>query len=42
ILFIYFYILPLLATRAILNINYIILVYSINKYSYYLNKLFLF
>ncbi|KAK1495656.1 hypothetical protein CABS01_01463, partial [Colletotrichum abscissum] len=37
---IYFNILPLLATRAILDINYIVLIYSINIYSYYLNKLF--
>ncbi|KAK1487486.1 hypothetical protein CABS01_12965, partial [Colletotrichum abscissum] len=39
-LFICFYILPLLITRAVLDINYIVLIYSINKYSYYLDRLF--
>ncbi|UQC89321.1 uncharacterized protein CLUP02_14850, partial [Colletotrichum lupini] len=38
-LFICFYILPLLAARAVLDINYIVLIYSINRYSYYLDRL---
>ncbi|UQC88957.1 uncharacterized protein CLUP02_14484, partial [Colletotrichum lupini] len=40
LLIIYFYILPLLAARAILNINYTVLIHSINIYSHRLDRLF--
>ncbi|KAK1541603.1 hypothetical protein CPAR01_04990, partial [Colletotrichum paranaense] len=39
---IYLYILLLLATRAILDIDYIVLIYNINRYSYCLDRLFFF
>ncbi|KAK1468016.1 hypothetical protein CCUS01_06720, partial [Colletotrichum cuscutae] len=39
---IYLYILPLLATRAVLSIIYIVLIHSISKYSHYLTRLFFF
>ncbi|UQC76876.1 uncharacterized protein CLUP02_18391, partial [Colletotrichum lupini] len=35
---IYFDILPLLAARAILDIDYTVLIYSINKYSHYFDR----
>ncbi|UQC82361.1 uncharacterized protein CLUP02_07849, partial [Colletotrichum lupini] len=38
-LLICFGILPLLATRAVLNIDYIVLIYGISIYSHYLDRL---
>ncbi|KAK1533512.1 hypothetical protein CPAR01_10220, partial [Colletotrichum paranaense] len=34
-----FYILPLLVTQAVLDINYIVLIHNINKYSHYLSRI---
>ncbi|KAK1529365.1 hypothetical protein CPAR01_11677, partial [Colletotrichum paranaense] len=39
---IYFCVLPLLATRAILSIVYTVLIHSISTYSHYLDRLFFF
>ncbi|KAK1487302.1 hypothetical protein CCUS01_03647, partial [Colletotrichum cuscutae] len=42
LLFIYLYFLLLLVTRAVLDIDCIVLIYSISKYPHYFNRLFFF
>ncbi|KAI3529732.1 hypothetical protein CSPX01_15302, partial [Colletotrichum filicis] len=39
LLIIFFFILPLLVARAVLNIDYIVFIHSINRYSHYLDRL---